>query len=152
MEGKPNFPGINNEDSRGADSASAKAEEKSATPHSNNADQLKRELPGHEKTSPWKGIIRSLRFFNDFSTGQFDELFLQSKLMKYEKKEYIVREAEPGAAFYIMLKGSATIYKMDVFKSKKNIGKLVAGDCFGEISFLLNKKRTASILPTEECI
>jgi CRP-like cAMP-binding protein len=153
MISKPNFPRLNKQDNQTADSGSTGGEDKSAAPPPIDANQLQqRELPEHEKASPWKGIIRSLRFFKDFSTEQFDELFLQSKLIRYEKKEYIVRETEPGAAFYILLKGSAIIYKMDVFRSKKELGKLLAGDCFGEISFLLNKARTASILPTEECV
>ena len=152
MLDKPNFPRLNKQDNHGADSGSTGGEDKGAAPPPSDAGQLQRELPEHEKASPWKGVIKSLRFFKDFSTEQFDELYLQSKIIKYAKKEYIVRETEKDAAFYILLTGSATIYKRDVFRSKKDIGKLLAGDCFGEISFLLNRARTASILPTEECI
>jgi CRP-like cAMP-binding protein len=152
MLDKPHFPRLNKQDNQTANSGSTGGEDKRDAHPSSGADKLQSELPEHEKDSPWKGIIRSLRFFKDFSTAQFDELYLQSRLIKYGNREYIVREAEPGAAFYILLKGSAIIYKRDVFRAKKDIGTLLAGDCFGEISFLLNKARTASILPTEECI
>jgi CRP-like cAMP-binding protein len=152
MLDKPNFPRLNKQDNHGADSGSTGGEDKGAAPPPSDAGQLQRELPEHEKASPWKGVIKSLRFFKDFSTEQFDELYLQSKIIKYAKKEYIVRETEKDAAFYILLTGSATIYKKDVFSSKKDLGQLLAGDSFGEVSFLLNKARTASILPTEECI
>jgi len=54
----------------------------------------------------------------------------------------VVKEGDPGDAFYVILEGQAKV----VSKSGKVVHRLVPGDFFGEISLLDGGARTADVV------
>lgn len=63
--------------------------------------------------------------------------------------EYIITEGTQDTAFFIQLSGTSRVLRSD---SQKVLGKVKAGDCFGEIAFLHNTPRTNHIIAESQSI
>ena len=92
----------------------------------------------------WK-TLRFLAFFKDFSDEQITEVVNASEWKEFKAGEVIVTEGELETAFYIIAKGG-----VDVNKSGQTIGSMKQGDCFGEIAFLTQQPRIATIVARTE--
>ncbi len=98
-----------------------------------------------ENQDQWIKLLKTLEFFKSFSDDEYTELLESCEIKKYDLNDYVVRENQPGYTFYVILKGVAHIILRDVLNVKREVGKLSAGDCFGEIAILLDKPRSASV-------
>jgi serine/threonine protein kinase len=85
-------------------------------------------------------ILRTLKFFHDFSQSEILEVLRASTWQDYEKDEEIVKEGEMDDRFYVIVSGSVA-----VMRNGNPVGQLDAGDCFGETSYVRGAKRLASI-------
>ena len=92
----------------------------------------------------WK-TLRFLAFFKDFSDEQITEVVNASEWKEFKVGDIIVTEGEQETAFYIIAKGG-----VDVKKSEQTIGSMKQGDCFGEIAFLTQQPRIATIVARTE--
>ena len=88
----------------------------------------------------WK-TLRFLAFFKDFSDDQITEVVNASEWKEFSRGEVIVTEGERETAFYIIAKGG-----VDVMKNGHPVGIMKQGDCFGEIAFLTDQPRNATIV------
>ncbi len=88
----------------------------------------------------WK-TLRFLAFFKDFSDDEITEVVNASEWKEFKKGEIIVTEGEQETAFYIIAKGG-----VEVVKDGKTVGMMKQGDCFGEIAFLTQQPRNATIV------
>jgi serine/threonine protein kinase len=85
-------------------------------------------------------ILRTLKFFHDFSQSEILEVLRASTWQDYEKEEEIVKEGEMDDRFYVIVSGSVA-----VMRNSRAVGTLDAGDCFGETSYVRGAKRLATI-------
>ena len=85
-------------------------------------------------------ILRTLKFFHDFSQSEILEVLRASTWQDYEEGEEIVKEGEMDDRFYVIVSGSVA-----VMRNSKAVGQLDAGDCFGETSYVRGAKRLATI-------
>ncbi len=85
-------------------------------------------------------ILRTLKFFHDFSHAEIMEVLRASQWQDYSAGEEIVREGEMDDRFYVIVSGAA-----DVMRNGRSVGQIEAGDCFGETSYLRGAKRLATI-------
>ncbi|CAN5361224.1 hypothetical protein BH24PSE2_BH24PSE2_03740 [soil metagenome] len=85
-------------------------------------------------------LLRRLTFFHDFSHGEIWELLRSGDWREYAANEEIVREGEMDDRFYVIVSG-------DVFvqSRRRRIGRLGAGECFGEASYVRGSRRMATI-------
>jgi len=88
-------------------------------------------------------LLRSLKFFHEFSHGEVWEVLRASDWHDYDNGEGIVREGEIDDRFYIIVSGQASVES-----SGNSLGGLQASDCFSETSSVRGAKRTASIRAT----
>ena len=65
------------------------------------------------------------------------------------KDEYIIREGEASTEMYYLNKGTLAIYKRKG-DHEKQIGTIYSGELVGEMSFLDNEPRSASVKATTE--
>ena len=84
--------------------------------------------------------LRFLKFFKEFGDDQISEVVDASEWRDYNKGETIVCEGEIETSFYVITKGG-----VEVIKAGKVIGRMYQGDCFGEIAFITQEPRMASI-------
>jgi serine/threonine protein kinase len=85
-------------------------------------------------------ILRTLKFFHDFSQAEILEVLRASTWQDYEQGEEIVKEGEMDDRFYVIVSGQVA-----VMRNNSTVGQLEAGDCFGETSYVRGAKRLASI-------
>jgi serine/threonine protein kinase len=85
-------------------------------------------------------ILRTLKFFHDFSQSEILEVLRASTWQDYELGEEIVKEGEMDDRFYVIVSGSVA-----VMRNGNPVGQLDAGDCFGETSYVRGAKRQATI-------
>ncbi|MEM6639302.1 MAG: serine/threonine-protein kinase [Pseudomonadota bacterium] len=84
--------------------------------------------------------LRQLSFFHDFSHGEIWEVLRASDWRTYKGGEEIVREGELDDRFYIIVQGSVYVHR-----AGESLGRLSKGDCFGEASYVMKARRTATI-------
>ena len=85
-------------------------------------------------------LLRTLKFFHEFSHAEIWEVLRASDWTEYQDGEDIVREGEMDDRFYIIVSG-----KVSVEANGSSLGTLSNGDCFGETSYVRGAKRQASI-------
>ncbi|MET0498404.1 MAG: serine/threonine-protein kinase [Steroidobacteraceae bacterium] len=85
-------------------------------------------------------ILRTLKFFHDFSQAEILEVLRASTWQDYDEREEIVKEGEMDDRFYVIVSGSVA-----VMRNTSVMGQLDAGDCFGETSYVRGAKRQATI-------
>ncbi len=87
-----------------------------------------------------RDTLKSLDFFKDFSDDEVEEIIGKSEFISFAKNDHIVKEGDIDQAFYILARG-----EVQIEKSNKPLATLQQGDCFGEVGFLSDHKRTASV-------
>ena len=87
-----------------------------------------------------RDMLTELEFFKDFSLSEIEEVMYAATWVNFEQGDTI-NEGDIDDTFYIIVNGSAV-----VMKGPTPIGWLYKGDCFGEIGFLTQQKRTATII------
>jgi serine/threonine protein kinase len=85
-------------------------------------------------------ILRRLNFFHDFSHAEIAELFGASEWREYAADDEIVREGELDDRFYVVVSGNCIVES-----GGRDIGRLKAGNCFGESGYVAEARRSATI-------
>ncbi len=85
-------------------------------------------------------MLSSLAFFKNFERRTMMAIMQAATWLHFEVGDTIINEGDIDDTFYIIVTGTA-----EVTKRHKSIGWLYKGDCFGEIGFLTQQKRTATI-------
>lgn len=85
-------------------------------------------------------ILRTLKFFHDFSQAEIMEVLRASQWQDYALGDEIVKEGEMDDRFYVIVSGDAS-----VMRGGRSLGSLDAGECFGETSYVRGAKRLATI-------
>jgi serine/threonine protein kinase len=84
---------------------------------------------------------RALRFFEDFSDNELREVLDVTSWERFPAGSHIITEGNLEQSLYILTSGEVTIGVGD-----RIVGTLGVGDCVGELSYLSNSKRSASIV------
>jgi serine/threonine protein kinase len=90
-------------------------------------------------------LLRRLKFFHEFSHAEIHEVLRASHWQQYAAGEQIVKEGEMDDRFYIIVAGNCAMERHG-----ERIGLLSSGECFGETSYVLGAKRTATILAADD--
>ncbi|MEX2274790.1 MAG: cyclic nucleotide-binding domain-containing protein [Actinomycetota bacterium] len=86
-------------------------------------------------------VLERVRLFEGLSKRQLKKIYDAAGEVRYMEGVSIVKQGEPGDAFYVILEGQAK-----VTKGGRTINRLVPGEYFGEISLLDGGKRSASVM------
>ncbi|MCP4604111.1 MAG: cyclic nucleotide-binding domain-containing protein [Proteobacteria bacterium] len=68
------------------------------------------------------------------------------ELREYGEGDVITKEGDPPSEIYEMINGNAT-----VLLGERTIGRIGSGEIFGEISFLTERSRTATVIASGRC-
>ncbi len=97
---------------------------------------LEEQISGGDKFA----LVSKLKFFQDFSESEVWEIINASAWHEYEAGSEIIVEGEIDNSFYVIVSG-----EVEVLKSGKVVDRLSEGDCFGEMGFIAERERTATI-------
>lgn len=92
-------------------------------------------------------MLKNLNFFNSFNDKEINEILDASEMLSYSAGQTIIKESDEDDCFYIIARGVVSVIKGGV-----EIETLGAGDCFGELNFLLHLRRSASIKASTDVI
>ena len=84
--------------------------------------------------------VRKLVFFGEFSDPEVWELLNVSHWQDFEPGQQVLQEGELGDSFFVLVSGEVSVSKGNV-----KVDVLGEGSCFGEIGFITQRKRMASI-------
>ncbi len=85
-------------------------------------------------------LVKQLEFFQDFSEAEIWEITRACNWQEYETGCEIIVEGDIDDAFFVITSGA-----VEVVRDNKVVGGLQQGDCFGEMGYLANMQRTATI-------
>jgi CRP-like cAMP-binding protein len=85
--------------------------------------------------------MRRLKFFHEFSSGEIWEVLRAGTIQPHQRGDEIVKAGGVDDRFYVLVTGSCTVERDGVI-----VGRLEAGDCFGETSYLRGAKRQAGVV------
>lgn len=108
------------------------------------------QVSGEEKER-WLKLLLSVDFFSGLTTEDVTFLLDAGELLRVGFHEFILREGDEEFSFFVLLKGSVKLLKLNSVRKQKELATLYAGNCFGEIAVLIKEPRTASVLAAEEC-
>lgn len=91
------------------------------------------------------GTIKNLGFFKGFSDTDIWELIRACTWQTYPSGTTIIKEGSEDHSFYIVLSGVVSIEK-----NGREVDQLQEGDCFGEMGYLADTKRTATVAARSE--
>ena len=98
----------------------------------------------------WEQLER-IALFENLEESELNEVFLFLDKLSINKGESIVQEGDEGNDVYIVVSGSA-----QVFKSKPDgkiiLSKLGPNDCFGEMALLETTTRSATVEALEDVV
>ena len=86
-------------------------------------------------------LVRKLNFFNDFSDSEVEEVLDVAQWENFSAGGRIMSEGDDEWSFSIILSGDVSIRV-----GAKTIASLRKGDCVGEMGYLAEDKRTASVV------
>lgn len=94
-----------------------------------------------------RNLLRGLDFFDGFADKDIDGLLEASTLLQFRRDQPIVQEGALESCFYIIVVGSAHVSKGGV-----RIETLGKGDCFGEMGFVAETRRSATIIAASDTV
>lgn len=89
--------------------------------------------------------VRGLRFFTEFSDDEVREVLDTASWVQFASGTHLISEGSLERSLYVLVTGEVTISVGD-----RVVGTLVEGDCVGELSYLSNSKRSASIVCVDD--
>jgi CRP-like cAMP-binding protein len=90
-------------------------------------------------------LLRRVPLFQGFSEEQLTGVARLVKIRRFGKHEVIVREGDPGEAFYVILGGTVAIVRLAADGRETILSILKDRDFFGEMSVLDTSTRSASV-------
>lgn len=87
--------------------------------------------------------LRKCSFFDPIPSEYLESISRLTKIRTFSAGVSITREGDATNTFYVVLFGTTTVYC-----NKKQVGKIVCGECIGEGTFFNNEKisRSATVI------
>ena len=94
-------------------------------------------------------VSRGLSFFKEFPENELWEVLRISKWRKFPANTVLIKEGDIGDSFFVIAGGYVR-----VTRGKRTLNVLAAGDCFGEMSYLVHRggPRSATVTTTSDCL
>lgn len=106
--------------------------------------------PRDEQASHRAQLIRNSQAFHHLPIEAVAEAVSRLTRTKVSKGQEIVRQGEPGDAFYIIEEGEADVWEIGIYDDKPQlVNQLAAGDAFGEEALVMEGSRTATVTMTQ---
>jgi len=90
-------------------------------------------------------VLSKVPIFEEFSRREIQKIVSISYKRDYNEGEEIVREGQPSAGMYVIMRGEVKITKRSDEGMEIKLATMDEGDFFGDIGLLDNAPRTATI-------
>lgn len=98
-------------------------------------------------TSKSEGLaaLQTVPIFSSLSQDELEKVFDLARVVRYEDGRSIITQGKTGFGFHLILSGSAKVVRGD-----NTVATLGPGDFFGEMSFIDDQPRSASVVAEGE--
>ncbi len=100
--------------------------------------------------SETRKLLLTLKLFQGLRDDNLANLLEHAELIDVEGGEYVIREGEQGHEIFVLIGGQVEICK-HAHGVQKVIRKLGPGECFGEMSLIECRSRSASVRASVNC-
>jgi CRP-like cAMP-binding protein len=114
------------------------------------ADQREMEIPVLEIYKKYKGF-HHLPLFSGLGEIEFLQLLKASRFHDVKQKKSIIKEGVRGDDIYLIAEGRVRVTKKAKGKREILLGHLEKGDFLGEIAYMSDRKRSATITAENPC-
>lgn len=134
---------------RTAEAPPTRSGEIRSTPGPRNSGTMDRETPSPPRSDGTDELAQT-QLFRDIDPAQLSELIANASEQTFPAGYAILQEGDPGTSVYVILSGRVRIMESvpegpaDLF-----LGELGSGEIFGEIGFLREVPRSASVVTLE---
>ena len=91
-------------------------------------------------------FLKKIDFFENFDDHELRQFLTVTKWLKVATGTLIIKENTMERVFYVLVKGEVSVFKsFDQGKRTVELTTLKAGSCFGEMSLVMDVKRTAGV-------
>jgi CRP/FNR family cyclic AMP-dependent transcriptional regulator len=97
-----------------------------------------------------RALLLRLNLFHGLDEAELVILLSQAELIDFAQGQYPIREGEQGRHLYVLLSGQVRISKR-AFGIQKVLQDLGPGECFGEMSLIEYRSRSASVKALTAC-
>lgn len=97
-----------------------------------------------------RALLLRLNLFHGLDEAELVILLSQAELINFAQGQYPIREGEQGRHLYVLLSGQVRISKR-AFGIQKVLRDLGPGECFGEMSLIEYRSRSASVKALTAC-
>lgn len=95
-------------------------------------------------------LLLRLDLFQSLEQPELARLLSEAELVECRAGDYPIREGEQGKHLFVILAGKTAIYKRS-HSVQKLIKELGPGECFGEMSLIECRSRSASVKAINHC-
>lgn len=95
-------------------------------------------------------LLLRLNLFRGLDEAELAILLSQAELIDFAQGQYPIREGEQGRHLYVLLSGQVRISKR-AFGIQKVLQDMGPGECFGEMSLIEYRSRSASVKALTAC-
>lgn len=106
--------------------------------------------PKEEKLSKTLSILQEIDIFQPFSIEAKNYLSQRMRLHTYPEGQIIVHQGDPGDSLYIIVEGALGVWVKREDGQSIEIGRLGAGNIFGEMALMTGEPRAATIISISE--
>ncbi len=89
-------------------------------------------------------VLQKAYFLQYLNTNEFGQLVGALRAIRVFKGYEIIRQGDPGDAFYLIATGKVSVW-VDKGPSREKVAELRADDYFGEMSLISNEPRNATV-------
>ncbi len=89
--------------------------------------------------------LRTCLLFEDLSENELEYLASLAKVQRYPEGTVVIRQGDPGDAFYVVLSGHLEVFRTDKKGLERTINYHLAGHYFGEGALFTGKPRVATV-------
>ncbi len=95
--------------------------------------------------------LKSVDFFSKLKMGELESIMARLHKLSCSKGHVVIREGDPGDAFYMIYSGRVAVWKKKGFFGKKLLAYLEDGKYFGEMALVTSEPRNATIIAEDAC-
>jgi len=92
-----------------------------------------------------RSVLQNTYFFQSLKMSELDELIGHLRMIRVQKGYEIIKQGDPGDAFYLIASGKVSVWKKKTM-GKSKVADLEADQFFGEMALMSNDPRNATIV------
>lgn len=97
-------------------------------------------------------FLKKIDFFENFDDSELKQFLSVTKWLKVGAETLLIKENSTERVFYILVKGEVMVFKtLDDGIHALELTTLHSGACFGEMSLVMDVKRTAGVIARNDC-